>query len=101
MRKLCIALLWFVTIWGLVFSFMGWVPCFPVRGAWQPDAGAKCYGFGFANEDSFVNMFTAHASTNMALDIAIFATPLVLFRTPNLKSRSLLAMVGIFTCCSL
>jgi hypothetical protein len=97
MRWLCITLLCIVSIWGLAFSIMGWFPCVPLKGIWQRSAAVKCYGFGFADRQTFVAMFQAHTATNMVLDLAIFATPLVLFRTPNLKSRNLLAMAGVFT----
>jgi hypothetical protein len=99
MRWLCIAMICFVSLWGMAYSITAWFPCFPLKGMWDrehyPDA--KCYGFGFADLDSFEAMFESHTAINMLLDFAIFATPLVLFRTPNLKSRNLLAMAGVFT----
>ena len=97
MRWLCIVMLCLVSIWGLAFFIMGWFPCFPLKGTWDRQPGDKCYGFGFADFATFEAMFEAHTATNMVWDFAIFATPLVLFRTPNLKSRNLLAMAGVFT----
>lgn len=96
MKWTCVVLLVLVSLWGVGFSMIGWVPCLPVRGAWDRRSGAKCYGFGFREKEEFVLMFEAHSASNMAFDIAIFLTPLILFRTPNLKTKSLLAMAGIF-----
>jgi hypothetical protein len=96
MRWVCIVLLVIVTLWGIAFSFVGWFPCFPVRGAWDRQINAKCYGFGLRTVEEFVMMFRIHSATNMVLDVAIFLTPMVIFRTPRLKVKNLLAMTGIF-----
>ncbi|KAF2833912.1 hypothetical protein CC86DRAFT_462160 [Ophiobolus disseminans] len=96
MRWTCLGLLALVSLWGLGFSIVAWFPCFPVRGYWQRTTEARCYGFGFSNVDDFVNIYKAHSASNMAFDVAIFLTPLVLFGRPNLKPKSLLAMAGVF-----
>jgi hypothetical protein len=96
MRLTCIVLLVIVSLWGIAFSFVGWFPCFPVRGAWDRTSGAKCYGFGLNTVDEFVMMFRIHSASNMVLDIAIFLTPMVIFKTPRLKVKNLLAMAGVF-----
>ncbi|CAO2658584.1 Nn.00g063070.m01.CDS01 [Neocucurbitaria sp. VM-36] len=41
-------------------------------------------------------MFKAYSASNMAFDFAIFLTPLVLFGTPNLRLKNVLAMAGVF-----
>jgi hypothetical protein len=97
MRWTCIVLLVIVSLWGLAFSFVGWFPCFPVRGAWQREIGAKCYGFGLGRVEEFITMFRVHSATNMVLDVAIFLTPMVIFKTPKLKVKNILAMAGVFT----
>ncbi|KAF2127152.1 hypothetical protein P153DRAFT_398518 [Dothidotthia symphoricarpi CBS 119687] len=96
MRWICVTLLVLVSIWGFGFSIAGWFSCNPIRGAYIRTLNAKCYGFGLDNVDGFVSMFIAQSSTNMAFDIAIFLTPLVLFNTPNLKWKNLVGMVGVF-----
>jgi len=77
---------------------VGWVPCWPVRGAWQRNIGAKCYGFGLGSVDEFIMIFKIHASSNMVLDLLVFLTPMVIFKTPTLKVKNLVAMAGVFTC---
>jgi hypothetical protein len=98
MRWLCLGLLAVTTLWGLAFTMMGWFSCAPIRGFWDRDVEAMCYGFGFSERESFIAMFQAHSSTNMFLDFAVFATPLILFRTPHLKFKNAVALAGVFAC---
>jgi hypothetical protein len=106
MRWVCIGLLVAVGLWGLTFSFMAWFPCFPVKAYWDRTTRAtnysskpdyKCYGFGFAEDTSFVATYKAHSTSNMMFDVLIFLAPMVLFRTPNLKFKNIVAMAGVFT----
>jgi hypothetical protein len=78
--------------------FVGWFDCLPPSGFWDRAVKSNCYGFGFGDDGirGYIAAFEAHAATN--LDLVIFVVPLVLLRTPNLKKRTLLAMVGVFVC---
>jgi hypothetical protein len=96
MHRTCLILLVLVSLWGLAFFIVGWFPCFPVRGMWDRTIGAKCYGFGLGDVQEFVTMFKVHSASNMAFDLAVFLTPLILFSTPNLKPKNLVAMTGVF-----
>lgn len=80
--------------------FIGWFDCLPPTGFWDRSIDSKCYGFGFGDDGipGYIAAFEAHAATNMSLDLAIFMVPLVLFTTPNLKMKTLLAMAGVFVC---
>jgi hypothetical protein len=100
MRLICRCLLGVTILWGCAFLFIGWFGCLPPAGFWDTTLETKCYGFGFGDDGvvGFVAAFKAHASTNMCLDIAIFAIPLVLFKRPNLKIKTVLAMIGMFVC---
>lgn len=97
MRWLCLGLLVLVSLWGLAYSIMGWFSCTPPDAYWGRTPGAKCYGFAYTDRENFIAMFQAHSATNMFFDLAIFATPLILFRTPNLKFKNMLALAGVFT----
>jgi hypothetical protein len=96
-RKVCIILLCLVTLWGLVFSFMAWVPCFPVSGFWDRTNGAVCYGFGYRTVNEAKNSVLSFAATNMLFDIAIFLVPLSEYFRHDLRRKQLLAMTGLFT----
>lgn len=96
MRWTCIVLIVLVSAWGLAMMVVTWFPCWPVRGYWLDHLHAKCYGYGLADVGGFVSLFIVHAAVNMVFDAAIFLAPMILFRTPDLKSKNLLAMAGVF-----
>jgi hypothetical protein len=100
MRTICRYLLGFTILWGCAFLFVGWFGCLPPAGFWDTTLDTKCYGFGFGVDgvEGFIAAFKAHASTNMCLDVAIFAIPLVLFKRPDLKIKTVLPMIGMFVC---
>jgi hypothetical protein len=46
-RIFCIALIVIISIWGFIYSFMAWFPCFPIRAYWDWTlTSAKCYAYG-------------------------------------------------------
>jgi hypothetical protein len=95
-HKICIVLLCLVAVWGFIFSFMAWVPCFPVSGFWNRGPGTVCYGFGYRTVDEAKNCVLAFAASNMIFDIVIFAVPLSEYFRKDLKRKQLLAMTGLF-----
>ncbi|KAF2662118.1 hypothetical protein K491DRAFT_686609 [Lophiostoma macrostomum CBS 122681] len=96
MRWICVSLLVIITLWGITYGFMAWIPCFPVHGYWDHNINARCYGYGFADPKEFIAIFQSHTALNMAFDVAVFLTPLVLFTAPNLTRKNLIAMTGVF-----
>lgn len=97
MRWVCLSLLVVITLWGVGFSSVGWFSCAPVSGYWSRTVESKCYGFGYGDRESFIAMFEAHSASNLFFDLAVFVTPMVLFRTPNLKFKNVLTLIGVFT----
>ncbi|KAF1944326.1 hypothetical protein EJ02DRAFT_442619 [Clathrospora elynae] len=97
-RIVCIVLLLLVVSWGIAFSFMAWVPCFPVRGFWDRtlDPPAKCYGFGYRGVNEAKHTVLAFAASNMTLDIAILLIPLTEYFRQDLRRKQLFAMTGLF-----
>ncbi|CAN9083987.1 hypothetical protein CC77DRAFT_570393 [Alternaria alternata] len=95
-RTVSIVLLALVVTWGLTFSFMAWVPCFPVSGFWDRSNGAKCYGFGYRTVNEAKYSVLSFAATNMLFDIAIFLVPLTEYFRPDLRRKQVLAMTGLF-----
>ena len=98
-RQLCIILLGILTLWGIAFSFMAWVPCFPVYGFWNrlSNPPPTCYGFGYRTISESKSFVLAFAATNMSFDIAIFLIPLSEYFRPGLRRKELLAMTGLFS----
>lgn len=100
MRRICFGLLGVTVLWGCAFIFVGWFDCLPPSGFWDVTVQSTCYGFGFGPDGipGYIAAFEAHAASNMCLDLAIFVVPLVLLGTPDLKVKTLLAMLGVFVC---
>jgi hypothetical protein len=98
MRWTCIVLLVVISLWGLAYSILAWVPCMPVPAFWNrlDYPNAKCWGFGFSNIDDFVALFESHTAMNMTFDLVVFVTPMILFKKPNLKKKNIFAIVSIF-----
>ncbi|KAF2202431.1 hypothetical protein GQ43DRAFT_462388 [Delitschia confertaspora ATCC 74209] len=97
MRKLCMAVLVITAMWGTAYSFISWVPCFPVRAAWDPDVKGKCYGFMSKSKTESIMSLESHAGTNMLLDIVILMIPMVLLRKKGLSRRQIWGMIGVFS----
>ncbi len=77
LRRACQVLIGIVALWGAAFSFLAWVPCFPVHQYWDmTPGGGTCYGFGQSTERG---PFVAHTAINMALDVCVLAVPVALF----------------------
>ncbi|KAH6659913.1 hypothetical protein BKA67DRAFT_641088 [Truncatella angustata] len=79
----------FTAVWGLAYSFIAWVPCFPVRSFWEAPADAKCYGYGSSIPSQFVGTYESHTAINMILDFIVLIIPLPLLwkEGTNLKQR--------------
>ena len=88
-RKICIALIYITSIWGLAFSFIGWFPCFPVSAYWENPLGNQCYGYGvgFVNVDAFTAAYYSHSATNSVLDLAVLFLPLPLLFKKKIGQR--------------
>ncbi|KAI1765667.1 hypothetical protein GGR53DRAFT_465140 [Hypoxylon sp. FL1150] len=95
MRKICITMIIVVAIWGVVYSFMGWVPCFPVSGYWNMTEKAACYGFGSRNANKFFVTYIAHTSFNTILDMIVFAIPVPLYFQKGTVRRTKLGLIGL------
>ncbi|ORY62362.1 uncharacterized protein BCR38DRAFT_238396 [Pseudomassariella vexata] len=94
MRKLSVCLIVFVSLWGLTFAFMSWVPCFPIENYWK---GQKhCYALGSRNHTEFYGTILAANGSNMALDLIILAVSVPLYfrrETAQKTKRGLLSLL--------
>ncbi|KAH8885484.1 hypothetical protein GQ53DRAFT_695932, partial [Thozetella sp. PMI_491] len=93
-RLSCVFLIVTIGLWGAAFSFMAWVPCFPVSAYWdvspdRPPSGS-CYGFGLTLERT---TFVAHTSLNMVFDILVLAIPIPLYFDRSLPSKTRMGML--------
>ncbi|KAI0376776.1 hypothetical protein F5Y04DRAFT_285577 [Hypomontagnella monticulosa] len=95
MRTICIAMLAVVGLWGAAYSFMAWVPCFPVSGYWNMELGAKCYAFGSTIAKDFFTTYVSHTAVNTVLDMIVFAIPVPLYFRRDTVRRTKLGLVGL------
>jgi hypothetical protein len=97
-RTLVLVLLVIVALWGSVFTFMSWFPCFPVSAYWNRYLvpSGKCYGFGYRTVEEARDTLFAFSGSNMILDLAIFLVPLTEYFRPGLQRKQVLAMTGLF-----
>jgi len=92
LHRLCIVLIVIVGLWGSAFSFIAWVPCFPVHLFWDAVIGATqgtCYGFANTLDRT---TYIMHTGSNMLFDVIIFAIPMTL---PFDKSTPFKQRVGM------
>lgn len=97
-RKATIATIGLVTVWGLVFAVLAWVPTIPVYAYWNLNVPATRYAFGSIYVGPFVAVYTSLTATNMMLDLIILCLAVPLFvqsRAENNSSRW--ALLSLFT----
>lgn len=95
MRTACLVMVVVVGLWGSAYSFMAWVPCFPVSGYWNMGTGAKCYAFGSTIAEDFFKTYVSHTAVNTALDMIVFAIPVPLYFRRDTVKRTKLGLAGL------
>ncbi|KAJ9156384.1 Integral membrane protein [Pleurostoma richardsiae] len=83
-------------LWGVAFSFIAWVPCYPVEAYWNWSIEAKArWGFGSHDANVFAGTYISQVSTNVLLDLTVFAIPIPLYFRPGLSSKSRIGLFGL------
>lgn len=85
----------FTALWGVAYSFIAWVPCFPVRGFWGAATGATCYGYGSPVASQFVGTYESHTAINMILDFLVLLIPLPLLVREGSTLKQKLRILGL------
>lgn len=93
LRSLCLILI--VSVWGFVFSFMAWFPCYPVYQFFRLGTESDCYGYGSTNPIEVYNVVVASNATNMALDFLILLLPIPLLFSSDTIRRTKLGLFGL------
>ncbi|KAK7951984.1 uncharacterized protein PG986_007712 [Apiospora aurea] len=78
MHRACMATVGLTALWGLVYSFISWFPCFPVNHVWELKPDAKCYGYGSSRPSEFSATYESHTAINMILDVIVLIIPMPL-----------------------
>jgi hypothetical protein len=96
----CRGLVIFVALWGVAYSIIAWVPCFPVSNYWnviydQDISGLKCYGYGSQYVAPFTATYDSHAAVNMVLDLVVMGLPIPLYFEPGAPGRTKMGLIGV------
>jgi hypothetical protein len=96
----CKWLVVFISLWGVAYSIIAWVPCVPVSDYWtvlyeQDISGLRCYGYGSQSVEVFKATYESHAAVNMLLDLVVMALPIPLYFEPGARGRTRMGLVGV------
>ncbi|OLN85268.1 hypothetical protein CCHL11_04371 [Colletotrichum chlorophyti] len=84
-------------LWGLVYSFLTWVPCIPVYAFWNLSIITETrWAFGSRDPGVFARSFESQVGMNVALDLICFAIPIPLFLKAGLRTKSRMGLISLF-----
>ncbi|KAK7973570.1 hypothetical protein PG989_015418 [Apiospora arundinis] len=96
MRVVCQVFIVITAAWGLAYSFMAIVPCFPIQKYWTLTMPGKCYAFGSLVPIVFYATYASSAAINMTLDIIVLCIPIPVYFGANTPFKSKIGLIGLF-----
>ncbi|ORY70040.1 uncharacterized protein BCR38DRAFT_520903 [Pseudomassariella vexata] len=96
LRRFTIVMIVVIALWGAAFSFISWVPCFPIAGYWDLTISAKCYGYGSPYAKEFAQTFETHAGMNMIFDIIVLGIPISIYFEKGSSAGTRMRLLGLF-----
>ncbi|KAK8074301.1 hypothetical protein PG994_005200 [Apiospora phragmitis] len=96
MRVVCIVVMITTALWGLAYSFMAIVPCFPIQKYWTLTLPGTCYAFGSLVAPAFYATYASSAAINMTLDIIVLCIPIPIYFAENTPFKSKIGLIGLF-----
>ncbi|TQN64425.1 hypothetical protein CSHISOI_10995, partial [Colletotrichum shisoi] len=94
-RRLCIFTIVFTSLWSLAYSFLGWVPCLPVRAYWDWSVPATRWAYGSLTPEIFSATYESHSAINVALDLLVLAIPIPIYFRTNVPFKSKLGLLAL------
>ncbi|TID06080.1 hypothetical protein CH35J_000277 [Colletotrichum higginsianum] len=94
-RRLCIFTIIFTSLWSLTYSFLGWVPCLPVRAYWDWSVPATRWAYGSLTPEIFSATYESHSAINVALDLLVLAIPIPIYFETNVPFKSKLGLLAL------
>ncbi|KAI0130512.1 hypothetical protein BJ170DRAFT_317134 [Xylariales sp. AK1849] len=96
LRTTCITILVLVSLWGLTFTILAFVPCVPVYDYWDLLSGADktCFGYGATTRNKFTQIYISHAGFNLTFDVLVLSLPMFLLRRET-TTRALSGLVSL------
>lgn len=97
LRKLTICAAYTIGVWGSIFAFIAWFPCFPPKLFWSlgPEVGMKCYAYGSRYAAAFTTTFEVHAGLNVVFDIVVLAIPVPLYFEKGATNQRRAGLLGL------
>lgn len=84
-------------LWGVGFSFISWVPAFPINALWDRSiTNAVRYGIASLDPASFTSTYVTLTATNMVLDLLILTMPVPYYLKSSLSWKSRASLSGLF-----
>lgn len=97
LRKLTICTACVIGVWGAIFSFMAWFPCFPPKIFWSmTPQNDKCYGFGSGYALAFTRTFESHAALNVIFDMIVLTIPIPMYFESGVTTQRRAGLIGLF-----
>jgi hypothetical protein len=86
-----------VSLWGVAFCFLTWVPCYPVSAFWDfTITNAVCWGFASRVPLLAMQAFVSHAISTAILDFIVFIIPVHLYFKPNAEKKTQYSLIVLF-----
>lgn len=93
MRLACKLFIALVSVWGAVYSFVAWFPCFPPSRFWDFKDSSACYGYGSPNPMHVYQTTVSATASNMAFDVMTWALPIHLLAETSTKRSTKRALI--------
>ncbi|KAK4225308.1 hypothetical protein QBC38DRAFT_483387 [Podospora fimiseda] len=98
--SVCRYLMIIVSLWGIAYSAIAWVPCSPVDKYWwisfdENTTEVKCYGYGSQNVAEFKATYESHAALNMLFDLLVMVLPIPLYFNKDAPVQTKRGLIGI------
>lgn len=95
MRIFCKALIVLISVWGSIYSFIAWFPCFPPSGFWEFGTSPLCYGYASPDPLHVYQTTVSATASNMAFDLVTWALPIHLLADKNLERKTKKALFAL------
>lgn len=95
MRLTCKILIVLVSLWGTIYSFIAWFPCFPPSGFWDFKVVSTCYGYASPDPFHVYQTTVSATASNMTFDIITWALPIHLLADKALGQKTKHALLGL------
>jgi len=86
-----------IAIWGLVYTFLTWVPCAPPSDMWNiAKPGRHCWAFASPYISEALGFYISHSVTTTVLDFVVFLLPMHLFFQADTQKNTRIALLCLF-----